>query len=532
MKIRESLPEWTIEDSVSAFQIAKSLVDSYDTGASSFPSGCSKRVVDWIRFSSGILKEGSTGHVRLKEHQYVVSKLVSDAIGSLSNQTDGSNAEKLSGDACSGRIAVTSLLFPFIMCSSAFTTKNVANKLIANRRLYERTRGSNLTSILSILLGFRDGLSRQGLYSREETQSICTQATPQPYQTLLSSIPGLGSRILEHMLQEGIVSVKSLAINARVPEKDVRLEIQNLSQTKALPIAIYAGDSRIATFRGPGLHLWQMHDSVEVELNRYFCEDRCLPGLTHVGNLRSIASKNDLSYSNSIESNASSVCSKALGMATMFDSWYLPTEDAVHSGEVLWSYDGLPQFVKLLPKEGKREFLGGAVKFLLSKHRDRFITDDGLNFDLLSPGTSADLYSLLKDDFHILCKRPNRTSCMVYDCGIPELVRNIALSREEILLLMRVFDSDTAAQKISEMRDERLFRQLVSDLLFEKGTKTCAGISDELLMDVKLVEDIISGMVGDMQVSPIGSRYAFSVDKGDLYSFINDSQIRDVMRFE
>jgi len=532
MKIREPLPEWTIEDSVCAFQIAKNLVDSYDAGASILPNGCSKRVLDWIRFSSGIMKEGTTGHVRLMERQYVVSKPVSDSVASLWGPTEDAIAGRSIGDACSGRTAVMSLLFPFIMCSSAFTAKDVANKLIANRRLYERTRGSNLTPILSILLGFRDGLSRQGLYSREEAQSICAQATPQPYEALLSSVPGLGRSILEHMLEEGIASVRSLALSARVLEKDVNLEISNLSQTKALPIAIYGSDSRIATFRGPGLHLWQMHDSVEVELNQYFCADRCLPSPTSVGNLRSIASKNDLLYSNSIESNASSVCSKSLGMSARFDSWYLPTEDAVHSGEVLWSYDGLPQFVKLLPREGKREFLGGAVKFMLSENRDRFITDDGVNFDLLSPGTSTDLYSLLKDDFHILCKRPSRTSCVVYDCGIPELVRNLALSREETLLLMRAFDSDPAAQKISEMRDERLFRQIVSDLLFEKGAKTSVEISNELLMAVGLVEDIVSGMVEDLQASLAGSRYAFSIDKGDLYSFINDSQIRDAMQFE
>jgi hypothetical protein len=230
-----------------------------------------------------------------------------------------------------------------------------------------------------------------------------------------------------------------------------------------------------------------------------------------------------------------------LGIEHSLDTYYLPIESPSDAGEVYWGLRKIPEFIKLLPKSERAYFLSGMIKFCIENQRDRFLGDKSVSFPCASHKTASDIYEMLMRDFQILAKKPLsfstqdwtydvgivRTSVTVHDEGIIELARVTKLDPTERILLLRCLGQDD--YKAGSVRNPKFVQILVLELLLREP-KTISEMSDELLVEESALEPILQYLSGmGSVIESTEGLYEFSFEEGDLFQFINDDQINEVM---
>lgn len=534
MRVARTSGYWTVEDAQDAYGISRQLVESYDSAGILLPQTLTSKARNWIKYCDGIVKNPARSTVVLRESQYAVSKVVVDSILELTTEVSNKLSQSSSSGANTvvGKTAIEALLFPFSLAKSPKNVKEVVNKLIENRDRFERGAGTDLSQILAILLRFRDKLSKNGFYSSDEMKALLSGVSPFTFDRVKEFMEGNGRNVLSIMEMDGISSIGSICQSLRIAADEAAQIVDDLDHNLLLPIHRYASDPRIITLSIPAVHLWQLHGSVEARLNHHFCSNQNLEEVQSIADLRSTASQRDFSFSKSLEENVTELASERAKSSRIFDDICFPIEDPYIVGEMLWAFDGLPQSICLLSRERKREILSGTVKYLMREKRNESLTKNGLNFSFLSERTSRDFYRLLRDDFHIRCKRPTENSCVVFDTGILELSRNLALANEERLVLLRSYSGSDEIPKLEEIDDEGLYVRIISDLLIEKGGLSDEQIADDLLVSESVVRDLLNKMMASNQSFKSNNLNYFAVDLDALSAVINDDRIRKALCFE
>ncbi len=523
MKAHPGPPEWTLHEATLAFEILSKAIEGYESEPFELPHPLPERVDQWLRSIPGITYDRDRNVVSISHKNYPLSRIVLDGINWLFEvDNPAESTAQLSVPK-----KVKAIFLPFLAATDAYRTKEVVNKLIENAALYEKARNVYIPPFVALLLAFRDALSSRGLYAKDEVASVLAEDYPSDLESYLEPLTLTQRKIFNKLRVHGVLSGERL-LREGVSQTDLFSSIDEMAQSLGMPVSLYQEDPAILTFKAPTIRAWQFDDAIEFVLHPRFADVRELPRTLSCASLLGLVRDHSKIYMEEVETNIVSLRSSDLDIESHLDTYHLPIERPVYAGEVYWGLHKIPEFIKLLPKIGRAQFLSGMVKFCLRNLRDQFLGQGFVAFPCVSKDTAVDLYKMLRQDFSVLCKRPSPEIVAIYGEGLLELARVVRVEDVERQLLLSVAEREQG--RITTIRDRRSIAKLVGELLLG-GPRTAREIGDELLLDDVVLEPLLHGMAKKNAITlQSDGAFRFGLDEGDLYQFINDDQIHRAMR--